>query len=188
MNKKIILVDMDGTICQYDEKLLRIAHERFGLPLYKPEEAKHFNTHSIFPTEYHERVDEIANEEGFFKDMKPYPNAVEAMAEMASHSELEVYICTSPKKHYRNAACAGEKHMWISRYLGRKWTERVILTRDKTLVHGHVLIDDKPEITGVHTPSWVHVYHDRPYNQVIIRPRITDWSKWKEILLPILFP
>ena len=38
---------------------------------------------------------------------------------------------------------------WVEEHLGRDWTLRLILTRDKTVVNGHILIDDKPKITGM---------------------------------------
>ncbi len=188
MESKIILFDMDGVMCQYDEKLLCLAHERLGLPLYLPDEVIHFNTEAVFPKEYQKQVEEIADEEGFFKDLKPFPGVIDAFGEIAADPRFEVFICTTPKKFYKSSTSVGEKHTWIARYLGRKWTDKMILTRDKTLVHGDVLIDDKPEIIGVQTPSWVHIYHDRPYNKHINRKRITKWSDWKEVILPILYP
>jgi hypothetical protein len=39
---------------------------------------------------------------------------------------------------------------------------RVILTHDKTLVRGDVLIDDKPGITGNMIPAWKHLVFDSP--------------------------
>ena len=41
------------------------------------------------------------------------------------------------------------------RHLGQEWARKVILTADKTLVSGAVLIDDKPKITGAPArPDW----------------------------------
>lgn len=188
MESKIVLFDMDGVMCQYDEKLLRLAHERLGLPMYLPEEATDFKTEALFPVEYQERVEEIADEEGFFKDLKPFPGVIEAFGEISTDPRFKVFICTTPKRFYKSSSSVSEKHTWIARHLGRKWTDKMILTRDKTLVRGHVLFDDKPEVEGEVKPSWVHVYYDRPYNRDIYRPRITDWSKWRETLYPLLYP
>lgn len=188
MKSKIILFDMDGVMCQYDEKLLRCAHERFGLPLYQSHEVTHFNSEALFQKEYQERVEAIADEEGFFLDLKPFPGVIKAFEEITSDPRLEVFICTTPKRFYKSSSSVSEKHTWIARYLGCEWTDRMILTRDKTLVRGDILVDDKPEIKGVQVPSWVHVYHNRPYNTHIMKPRIKEWSSWKDILLPILFP
>ena len=188
MKQKIILFDMDGVLCQYDEKLLRLAHERLGLPLYYPHEVTSFNTELLFPEEYRERVEALANEEGFFSDLLPFPGAVEAFKKIAADPRFIVFICTSPKRFYKNRSCVKEKNIWVSTFLGKEWTDKVIFVRDKTCVRGDMLIDDKPEIEGVQTPSWIHVYHDRPYNKNSNRPRITSWENWEEVLVPVLYP
>jgi 5'-nucleotidase len=188
MEKKIVLFDMDGTGFKYDEKLLRLAHERLGLPLISPEAMEEFHTEKAFPKEYRERVDAIANEEGFFADLEPYEGFVDAFHEISADPRIATFICTSPKKFYKNATCAAEKHLCILKHLGKGVTERIVLARDKTLVHGHVLIDDKPTIEGCATPTWTHIYHDRPYNRSMSGPRITSWKNWREVLEPLLFP
>ena len=188
MKKKIVLFDLDGVFYQYDKKLLRLAHERFGLPLYLPEDVEHFNTELIFPREFHERVEALSHEPGFFRGLEPYIGAVEAFKEASEHPDIEAFICTAPKRFAKNPTCAQEKFDSVAEHLGHEWADRIIMTRDKTLVQGDVLIDDKPEVEGIATPTWIHVYYDRPYNRGNDRHRITDWSKWKEVVFPILFP
>lgn len=36
----------------------------------------------------------------------------------------------------------------MEKHLGHEFLEQVILTRDKTLITGDILIDDKPDILG----------------------------------------
>jgi 5'-nucleotidase len=88
--------------------------------------------------------------------------AAQAVTDLMSEG-FDVYICTSPLVQYRN--CVLEKYEWVEEHLGSEFTERVILTRDKTLVRGDVLIDDKPVIGGISTPQWRHVLFDQPYNR-----------------------
>ena len=104
----IILVDMDGVLCDFNQSLLRNAHEKLGAPLLTNKDCTTFYTEEMFGSQF------------------------------------------------------------------------------KTLVHGAVLIDDKPEITGSVVPTWKHVYFDQPYNSIYDKPRITTWSSWKEELLPLL--
>ncbi|MCT7149596.1 hypothetical protein M1196_23400, partial [Salmonella enterica subsp. enterica serovar Oranienburg] len=62
----------------------------------------------------------------------------------------------------------------------------MIITTDKTLVRGDILIDDKPVISGElpeystgtnHARSWEHVIFDQSYNRHITnRRRILDWG------------
>ena len=43
----------------------------------------------------------------------------------------------------------------------------MILTKDKTLVRGEVLIEDKPNIIGGVSPVWKHIFYDALYNRNI---------------------
>lgn len=40
------------------------------------------------------------------------------------------------------------QYAWVEKHLGQEFLEQVILTRDKTLITGDILIDDKPDIQG----------------------------------------
>jgi 5'-nucleotidase len=59
---------------------------------------------------------------------------------------------------------------------------RIILTKDKTLIKADYIIDDKPEISGVENmPAWEHIIFDRPYNRQVNKRRIT-WETWKDVM------
>ena len=84
---------------------------------------------AIIPSErLRETVDEIYTSPGFFRELRPIAGALDA-----------VRICTSPLNQYRN--CVPEKHEWVERHLGAEFVGRMIVTKDKTLVHGDVLVD-----------------------------------------------
>ncbi len=185
--RKIILFDMDGVLCDYNKHLLELAHKRLGLPFHNSADVITFNTEKIFGREHEKRVEALSCEPGFFRNLPPTPYAVEAFHEIASHvGEENVFICTAPKKFVKNRLCMEEKSAWVAEHLGERFADRVILTRDKTVVHGHILIDDKPEVEGALTPSFTHVYYDRPYNRSGNRPRIMSWKNWRGTLLPLL--
>lgn len=44
--------------------------------------------------------------------------------------------------------CVRVQYAWVEKHLGHDFLEQVILTRDKTLITGDILIDDKPDILG----------------------------------------
>ena len=48
--------------------------------------------------------------------------------------------------------CVTEKYQWVDKYLGKKAVTQLMLTKDKTIVHGDILIDDKPLIKGLDEP------------------------------------
>lgn len=52
----------------------------------------------------------------------------------------------------------------MEEHLGSEFTMRVILTRDKTLVRGDVLVEDKPEIRGIPIPPGGTFCSTSPYN------------------------
>ncbi len=180
---------MDGVLCQYDKRLLELAHMRYGLPLYQPSDVSLFDTHKIFGEKMADDVDKLTLEQGFFSSLVPMDGAVVAFHEIMSASRehgFEVFFCTTAKRFYKNPHCLLEKGEWVSHYLGREHTDKLIFTRDKTLAYGTVLLDDKPSVTGCMKPSWTHVLFDRPYNREVTAPRLPNWSSWKEVLLPYL--
>ena len=87
-------------------------------------------------------------------------------------------LCLSPSPLIQFQIAQARQH------LGDDWVKRLILCHDKTLVHGDVLVDDKPEVTGSNpVPSWEHVLFGAPYNRHITdRRRIGDWTEWAEVL------
>lgn len=175
-----ILIDMDGVIADFDTEFLQRWKQRHPDKPYVPLEARStFYVKDSYPDELKPLAAEILLESSFFRDMAPMPGAKEALEEMRA-LRLEVFICTSPLSSYNN--CVLEKYEWVERVLGPEWVSQVILTKDKTVIKGNFLIDDKPLISGVEpAPEWEHILYDRPYNREIKRKRIT-WENWRDIL------
>lgn len=126
----------------------------------------------------------IQSAKDFFYNLKPIDGALEALKEMEQLG-YNVYIVSSPS--VRGDYCHSDKNRWLKDHLGEKWARRLILTKDKTLVHGDYLIDDKPYIHGiVSKPSWKHVTYAQSYNIDLPdkneRVYIRDWKDWKVIL------
>ena len=174
-----ILVDMDGVIADFDGEFLRRWRARYPDKLYYPlEERTCFYVKDQYPDELKPLVAEILLESNFFRDMMPMEGAIEAMHEM-ERMGLDVFICSSPFSTYQN--CVLEKYLWVENTLGADWVKKIILTKDKTLVRGDYLIDDKPLITGIETPCWEQILYDRPYNREVNKRRLT-WQNWKDVL------
>ena len=175
-----ILIDMDGVLSDFDGEFLKRWRERYPDKVYVPwEERTTFYVRDQYPDELKPLVTEIVREPGFFRNMMPIEGGREALTEMDSMG-IEVFICTSPLSAYKN--CVLEKFEWVEQALGPQWVKRIILTKDKTLVKADILIDDKPEITGVETsPGWEHILYDRPYNRGVNKMRVT-WANWKSVL------
>ncbi len=175
-----ILVDMDGVIADFDGEFLKRWRERYPGQFYVPfDQRTTFYVKDSYPEELKPLVAGILLEPTFFRDMMPITGAKEALSEMEGMG-IELFICTSPLSTYKN--CVLEKYEWVEKTLGSNWVKRIILTKDKTLIKGDLLIDDKPEITGAeNSPSWEHVLYDRPYNRGENKGRLT-WDNWKKAL------
>lgn len=120
-------------------------------------------------------IEQIMTEPGFYSRLEPIAGAKEALkaALAAGH---DVRIVSSP--YLSNPTCASDKLAWVTRHYGSYWTSRVVLTNDKTIVHGDFLIDDKPAITGSMQPSWKHVvFGDYAYNEHAPGIRLLEWSE-----------
>jgi 5'-nucleotidase len=177
----IILVDMDGVIADWEAAFYQKWREAHPEKMYIPlEERKGHYVYTQFPEDHHEDVRSIYRCEGFYRNLLALEGGIEAMLEMKSMGH-EVFICTAPM-HPRYENCVLEKYHWVNEKLGEEWTSRIVMTRDKTLVKGDILIDDNPDITGAVKPEWEHVVYDQPYNRELKDKRRLTWKNWKEVL------
>ena len=176
----IILLDMDNVICDFDRGFIRKWKKIYPEKNYIPyENRKTFSVVQDYPESERECILQIFTKPDLFFSLKPIPGSIEGIHKLTELGH-EVFLCSSPL--LMNPHCAHEKMEWVKKYLGAKWRHRLVLSKDKTLVHGDILVDDKPEVVGAITPSWRHILYTQPYNKHIDKPRMT-WENWQEILL-----
>jgi 5'-nucleotidase len=176
----MILVDQDGPLANFEGGFLKNWQNLFPKEFFIPlEERTTFYMREQYPTHLTEKVDAIYSSPGFFRNLEPTKGAIEAIKELVKLG-YDVRICTSPLSRYEH--CVLEKFEWVEKHLGRQFTKRIILTKDKTMVRGDLLIDDKPEITGVFNPTWEHIVFDYPYNKHIKGKRRLNWDNWEKII------
>lgn len=187
---KRILVDMDGVIAdwgaEWDRRLDALGGVAKSIPRHA--EQRSFDLSQGRTDEEKAIIDAIFTAPGFYRDLQPIEGAKLALKQMVKLGH-DVRIVTSP--WVSNPTCASDKLNWVVKHYGSHWGQRVIITTDKTLVRGDILIDDKPLISGAlpawHTDatrrrSWEHVLFDQPYNQHITnRRRILNWVDWQTI-------
>lgn len=177
----IVLVDQDQTIANFEGYFLKrwrmLYPRRKFIPL---EKRKNFQIADDYPQRYKKDIYGIFSAPGFFLNLPLIAGAPAAIAEMEKLG-FDVYICTSPLSGAPR--CLTEKYLWVEKYLGPSLVKKLIITKDKTLVRGDFLIDDKPEITGAREPIWRHILFDAPHNRHIKdKPRL-NWSNWGNVLL-----
>lgn len=185
LESMIVLLDQDGVLADFELAFREGWVANYpDLPHVAEHDRKVFKLKEEYPPELHGHVEAIYQAPGFFRNLAPVPGALEGVRDLVD-AGVDVFICTSPLSRFEN--CVLEKYEWVEKHLGREFARRVILTTDKTLVRGDILVDDKPEIVGRYTPEWRHVIYDRAYNRNAPGPRMT-WANWREVLLASLAP
>ena len=178
-NKKIILIDQDDVLANYHARFLEIWKNEHPEKVWVSlADSAEYDVDKNYPPEYRDLIEEITVRKGFFGSLSPISGAKEALETMLVLGH-DVRIVTAPKR--KHTFCVPEKFAWIEKHLGQKFVERIVLTRDKTLVNGDILIDDKPNVPGVCTPSWEQVFYDQPYNRRYNNRRLT-WANYQEVL------
>ncbi|XP_065549354.1 5'(3')-deoxyribonucleotidase, cytosolic type [Lathamus discolor] len=185
-----VLVDMDGVVADFEGSVLRGFSARFPAePRVELAARSGFSVREQYRglrRDLAAKVASVYESPGFFLGLDPIPGALEALQEMIRMQDTEVFICTSPLRNYEH--CVLEKYKWVEKHLGPEFVERIILTRDKTIVSADLLFDDKDTITGAEpNPSWEHILftccHNRHIQLQAPRRRLLSWADdWKGIL------
>ena len=121
MSKKIVYVDMDNTICDYNSQMV---HYR-----------------KLFPD-----VEFPQSELYFFSSMEPIDYALSCVAQLDDDPRYEVWFATAPS--LKNLHCWSEKAKWILDHFGEDFLPRLIIAYDKSKLLGDYLIDDMDEGRG----------------------------------------
>ncbi|MCA9478489.1 MAG: 5'-3'-deoxyribonucleotidase [Nanoarchaeota archaeon] len=160
--QKVYLVDMDGVLAQYYNQFLKRWRQEYpDRDFIHEEDLQAHDLDKSYPEAYRDDINLIISAPDFFESLDPLPGAIEGIKELAKHNK--VFICTAPSIH--NTRCAHGKTKWVRKHLGKEWLRNLIITKDKTVVHGDFLIDDKPDIKGHLNPSWEHILYDQSYNR-----------------------
>lgn len=176
-----LLFDLDGTIAHFDLRFDEVLEELYphltGIPRSKDQ--KQFNLWEGRTPEEQDAIRTIMNHEGFYRDLKPMPGGIEAVKEAHALGH-EVHFVSAPWTS--NLTCAQDKFDWIGKHFGDDWRDKLVLAKDKTIVSGDVLFDDKEPIPHKERADWTQVYIDQPYNQGVPGYRIFEWDQWKDVV------
>lgn len=179
-----LLVDADGTWMDWGTGFTNLANLNYShMPnIPRHNEQRSFNLKLGLSVEEAAAVDEMFLHPHFYRDLQPYPGAVETYHKMIEAGHY-VQIATSP--WWANPTCLQDKSDSIAKHFGEDARRTLILSSDKTAERGDYLFDDKPDITGFYpVPTWQQILVDQPYNQNIELPRIFGWetNEWEEVI------
>ena len=200
MEMPIVLIDMDDTIVDYTGGMLKTLKPYVEIIMSNVEkESRHYDAfHSVEhknvnldrldrdnfytimsqPDNYKLLVD-LHSQPGYFYNLKPIPGSLDAIRTMFELGWY-VFFCSHPNE--TSDTCHSDKARWLKDHLGMEACKNLILTQDKTLIYGHVLIDDKVNIKGLREPYWKHLLYTNPGNEdvTVTKPRLFDWTDdWK---------
>jgi 5'-nucleotidase len=167
-----ILIDMDGVLVDWDKGFLKEWGDRpMGL-------RNKYEMEQCVGEGYSEEAKSVFYQKGFFFNLPPMAGSLEALHAIVSRG-YDVKICTRP---ILSPYCVQEKYAWVEKYLGSQWMEKIVMTSDKTIVIGSLLIDDHPAMKGSRVPSWRQVIFDAPYNRGRTDlPRLNSWDQWEKL-------
>lgn len=188
MKKLPILIDQDGVLADFVGNLYRHFALRYQRKFLTDAEYQSLPLMSELVTYYVEDQIEdpflkklcvyVTEQPRFFRELEPYPEVskwLNLLKEKAAKDGRDVFICTKPLSG--NQSCHSDKVDWVRNHLGPEWVSKVIMTSDKTLVAGSVLVDDHPKVIGHLEPSWTQIYMDQSYNKHLQGPRVFGWSQ-----------
>lgn len=175
-----IIIDMDGVVANFEKGILdNYKDKNPDKPFIPLEDRTSFYVKEQYPTQFKPLIEEIYLSKGFYLNLEPIEGSLEALSELSERGH-EIYICTSPL--LSNPFCIQEKYDWVMTHLGKDWTKKIIVTKDKTLIHSDFLIDDKPYIKGIQEPTWEHILYSQPYNKQVNSKRRLTWQNWESII------
>jgi 5'-nucleotidase len=172
--KTIVLIDLDATVAHFD-KAVELEFKTVGWKFTKN------RPNWEFEEDENKKMHIVISQKGFYENLEIIDGAVLAITEMIQ-AGLEVFFCSSPIKKYEH--CVVEKYKWVEKHFGLDMAERIILTKDKTIVFGDYLIDDKPHIIGANIkPSWTHIVYNQSYNSnTSATLRMHHWREWRDLI------
>lgn len=182
MAPKLILLDQDGVLADFEQGVRQLWLQTFQQP-FPMQQRRHFYLRQDIAPQFHQQLSQIYATKGFFAALPPLAGGIAAAKRLLAAGH-DVRICTSPIQKYRY--CVTEKFDWVGEHLGEDWVNRIILAKDKTWVRGDILIDDKPQITGSLLPQWQHWIYDQPYNRNETHLHRVSWTQpetWAELLI-----
>ena len=183
---------MDDTIAALEEAVYEYMLENYGDEGWAihPNDRNGYALSEQYDDEFGEHVGDIVRafqrSPGFFLNMKPIKGSIEAIHEMMDEG-IDVVFCSTP---YRlSLTVRDEKAKWISKYFPegsyKDWLTKLVLTHRKYDQYGHFLIDDSPHMTRKPHTKWKQIFAAKKYNEDC-SPRLEDWSKWRDVVYPIL--
>ena len=177
----VVLLDQDGPLADFDTAIASVLTSLGCDPSLLTRSTWHTSRdiENVYGPGIADEVVNAVHAPGFFSALPMTRGASHGVRRLLA-SGCEVFICTSPK--LANPSCASDKLSWVATHLP-ELRRNVIVSKDKTLVRGHILVDDKPDIEGTLDPLWHHVLFSTPGNAHSTSPlRLASWDDVDDLI------
>ncbi len=177
----LILLDQDGPLADFDTAIHDVLDEA-GYDSSLLRRTRWETTADVrrcFGSHAARIVETARHAPGFYRDLRVVSGAREAVAHLLE-AGCHVVVCTAPS--LQNETCASEKIAWLAEHFP-ELRKSFAVVKDKTLVRGDVLVDDKPVVSGALTPTWEHLRFATPGNAHISDGHVLQsWAEWPDVL------
>lgn len=181
--KHTIFIDMDNTLVNTTQGL-KNWYQKYCFNYQIKEKKFNETNYNVSTWVDNTNLKYAFEEQYFFLNLEPNENAIDAITLLSKIHN--VIICSVTNSNIYPYA-AQEKTQWIQKHLPmlHNGPTNLVLTEDKSILHGHYLIDDNPEIDkiGINAENihWEHVVFNQPYNEINSNKKFII-NNWKQIL------
>ena len=128
MKKKILYLDMDGVVADFEGAVHTLCPELHSSDIYPDIESRST------------KIDDICGENpNIFRTLKPINGAVDAVNTLFQH--YDVYFLSTPMWGLPESYT--DKRIWLEATFGANAKKKLILSHRKDLFYGEYLVDDR---------------------------------------------
>lgn len=168
-----ILIDMDDVLERLVDGWVKYLNIQYDTGV-SPDEVTDWNVGLSFPMLTREQVYSVETDDRLWDYVEPMPGADEALRKLIRDGHT-IYIVTATK--YQTLKAKMEKVLF--RYFPYLSWDQVIITRDKHMIKGDVLIDDGPHnMTGDFIKLLFDARHNRGFDEKSVGAiRVHGWQE-----------
>ena len=140
-----LLLDVDGPLAGFNTHFWNRATEvgyYFDIAEYEMQNKRYITDHIVHS--HRTQARKLVEQTGWFRELPVVPGSQEGVQRLETLG-VDIWLCTKPLEE--NPTCRDEKGAWVAEHFP-KYLKKLIITPDKSLIKGDILLDDAPK------PDW----------------------------------
>lgn len=138
-NRPIVLLDMDDVITGCFKGVITTLNNKLGTK-FKAKDITEWQISECLKIPK-STVDEVFRTPGFFEKLKPLPGSIDVINKLIDSTKYDIYIITAISDD--SGLELVEKIKWLKKYIPKFNISRIIGCRDKYIIRGDVIVDDR---------------------------------------------